>query len=432
LLASAWILTDTTPFPGYAALWPVLATALLLHIGDLGTQWEPARLSHFRPVTFTGGLSYGIYLWHWPIIVTFALVRGKESGWKVAIVIVILTLLAAIASKYLVEDPLRFGAKLKTTRRALVFAAVGSLLLVGSAAGVGWATFQAAARVPSIGVPFANDEAIRDAIARQITNNEWDVPEKFAPRSRPSNWDKGCLDVDSAAEISSCTFGDLEGSRVLAVVGDSFANQFIPGLIEGFGVHGWKVVSLTRSQCPTVDFPIHLDKMTAEYTECTAHRLWVNKELELLRPDIIVASNASAWERGLLMLPSDSQNRTSTWNAGLAGYLATLKSLSPTVVLLSQSPGGGPNCFVTDQPSSCPSSIPFSWDLLEGEQRAVEAIGVPYIDTRGWFCSPDHTICPEAIAGTYVTAAHGDNHISEQYSKLLANVLYDALTADRQ
>lgn len=431
VLASAWILSDNTPFPGYAALWPVLATAILILLGDLGTRWEPARFSRYRPVLFIGGLSYAIYLWHWPIIVMVAMVRGRSSGWKVAIVIVIVTVLAAVGTKYFVENPLRFGAALRTTKRAFAFAAGGSLLLVAGAVGVGYVTNLEASRVPAVGVPFANSNAVKDAIRHQMATNAWDMPAKFAPRTRPGSF-AGCLDVDTSARVTDCTFGDPKGSRVLVVIGDSFANQYIPGLVDGFGARGWKVVSLTRSQCPTVDFPIHLNKMTTEYAECTAHRLWVNEELQILQPDIIVASNASAWERGLLMLPDDAQNRTSTWNSSLARYLTTMKGLSPLVVLLSQSPGGGPNCFVTDQPSACPSAANVSWDLFQEEQRAVLAVGATYVDTRDWFCTPDHKICPEAIAGTYVTAAHGDNHVSDQYSRLLANVLYDAITADRQ
>ncbi len=431
LFAAAWVFNDATPFPGYAALWPVLATAVLLYVGDLGTPWEPARLARFRPVLFIGGLSYVIYLWHWPIIVTFELVRGRSSGWKIALVIIALTLAAAVATKYLVENPLRFGTKLRTTRRALIFAAVGSLVLVAGATGVGINTQLQGANAPALGVPFANVSAVQAAIAHQVITNTWDVPPKSAPRTRPSNWDLGCLDVDSADKVASCTFGDPRGTHVLAVIGDSFANEYISGLVDGFAPRGWKVISLTHSQCPTVDFALHLDKVSTEYMQCAQHREWVLQELKELHPDIVVASNATAWEQGLLMLPTDSHDRGTTWNAGLTRYLDQVTALSPSVVVLAESPGGGPNCHIPTPLSSCKNSTGFSWGFLDGERQAALAAGATHVDTRDWFCTSDHNICPEAIAGTFVTGGRGDNHLSDQYSRLLANVLYQSVTGTK-
>ncbi|MGB4136050.1 MAG: acyltransferase, partial [Microbacterium sp.] len=53
-----------TAFPGVAALLPVLATALLIHLGGagVGARWSPQRFADVRPVRFLGDVSYAVYL----------------------------------------------------------------------------------------------------------------------------------------------------------------------------------------------------------------------------------------------------------------------------------------------------------------------------------------------------------------------------------
>ena len=59
-----------TPFPGYAALLPVLGALAVIRAGAparaLGADAGSARS---RPVQFLGDISYSVYLWHWPLIV---------------------------------------------------------------------------------------------------------------------------------------------------------------------------------------------------------------------------------------------------------------------------------------------------------------------------------------------------------------------------
>ncbi|MHB8219192.1 MAG: acyltransferase family protein [Acidimicrobiales bacterium] len=79
----------------------VVADVRQLHSGPLG------RLLSVRPLRWIGTISYGVYLWHWPIIVYLNEQRtGLGQPW-LDVVRVGLTLLAATASYYLVERPLR-------------------------------------------------------------------------------------------------------------------------------------------------------------------------------------------------------------------------------------------------------------------------------------------------------------------------------------
>ena len=60
--------SSATPFPGYMALLPTLAAALLIAAGTKGKTLV-GRVLSFKPFVFVGLISYSLYLWHWPLIV---------------------------------------------------------------------------------------------------------------------------------------------------------------------------------------------------------------------------------------------------------------------------------------------------------------------------------------------------------------------------
>ena len=73
---------------------------------------SPGRLSRglaWRPLHFLGTISYGIYLWHWPVIVYINGERTGLSTWPLDIVRVVVTLALSTASYYLVERPIRLA-----------------------------------------------------------------------------------------------------------------------------------------------------------------------------------------------------------------------------------------------------------------------------------------------------------------------------------
>ena len=68
ILSAVLVFSDSTPFPGKAALVPCLGTALIIHAGASGTT-SVGRILSLRPVVFIGLISYSLYLWHWILLV---------------------------------------------------------------------------------------------------------------------------------------------------------------------------------------------------------------------------------------------------------------------------------------------------------------------------------------------------------------------------
>lgn len=57
-----------TPFPGFTAIPPVLGASLLIILGSFSYKSLVSRFLSFKPFAFIGLLSYGMYLWHWPLL----------------------------------------------------------------------------------------------------------------------------------------------------------------------------------------------------------------------------------------------------------------------------------------------------------------------------------------------------------------------------
>ena len=69
-----------------------------------------ARTLSWRPLCALGLISYGVYLYHWPIDIFLDHDRVGLSGWPLFFVQTAVTIVIAIASYFLVEQPIRRGA----------------------------------------------------------------------------------------------------------------------------------------------------------------------------------------------------------------------------------------------------------------------------------------------------------------------------------
>jgi peptidoglycan/LPS O-acetylase OafA/YrhL len=101
----------------------VLLSAVSLPRGAL------ARGLSTIPLRFVGQISYGMYLWHFPLFQWVDQARTGLSGWPLFVVRLAMTLVVASASFYAVEQPIRSGSLMRHWR-----AWIGTPLAVGGVA----------------------------------------------------------------------------------------------------------------------------------------------------------------------------------------------------------------------------------------------------------------------------------------------------------
>ena len=99
LSAATWF-SSATIFPGYAALLPASGAMLIL----MAIERDEMRMLGWKALAFLGPISYGWYLWHWPLIVT----ARRISDHPAAIFLgAALSLLIAWIAYTIVEAPTR-------------------------------------------------------------------------------------------------------------------------------------------------------------------------------------------------------------------------------------------------------------------------------------------------------------------------------------
>ena len=127
ILGAALTFSESTRFPGAAAMAPVGGAMLCLLAGEWAAL-QGARLPlllrmtvEARAARYFGRVSYAWYLWHWPVLIALRMVVYDADDVYVGIAVLVSLLLAIIAN-HLVERPVHKGKILGD--RSLAAAAV--------------------------------------------------------------------------------------------------------------------------------------------------------------------------------------------------------------------------------------------------------------------------------------------------------------------
>lgn len=124
--------------PGLAFLLPVSGAALIILGADRASLAGCALRS--PPLVALGGASYGIYLWHNPLLAFAGYVWFGPMPWIAVAAIICLACVLGFASLYLIERPVRQGERLRSGRSLAMFCLFGLTLAfaLGLAAHMRW------------------------------------------------------------------------------------------------------------------------------------------------------------------------------------------------------------------------------------------------------------------------------------------------------
>ena len=124
---------------GFALLCVVVA--VLIASVELEPAGAMGRALSWRPLVWIGMISYGLYLWHWPVYIAASPTRTGLDGPVLLLVRLAATVVIASVSFYLVERPIRQGELLRRLRAPFgLLTAVGAMplalvvLLIGTSA----------------------------------------------------------------------------------------------------------------------------------------------------------------------------------------------------------------------------------------------------------------------------------------------------------
>src|SRR5690606_37655070 len=102
------ILPVSDVFPGYAALLPTTSVILIIIAAENGSRFGVEKFLGSKPFLSLGSISYGFYLWHWPLLIFYnAYFNTKEVSLIAGLAIMVITLILSFITSKLLEVPVR-------------------------------------------------------------------------------------------------------------------------------------------------------------------------------------------------------------------------------------------------------------------------------------------------------------------------------------
>ncbi|MBF4163793.1 acyltransferase family protein [Nocardioides acrostichi] len=445
IAVAALAFTPQTPFPGVAALLPVLGTTAVLVAGTGRPRLPAGRLLTLPGMRTVGDWSYALYLWHWPVLMIAATYAGRPLRLSEKAVVLALALVLAAATTSWVERPFRRGRLWRRPRLPMVLYPVSLVLVLASAGaarayvehgplrsgspsptalGRGWEQrYDTQSR--AIALVRASLEAARQG-AR--------TPEPLAPpltKLRASVADVGDCDYRDESLRDLCPRGDVDGERTMVVLGDSHGRHWIPALEPIAASSGYRVYFLVKPQCVPAAFTALQDGRP--FTACTRFNEWAREQVARLQPDVTVVSTSPGTTRGLVADGRPVTDPDQVRPVALRGYVSMLREVgaaSGHTVLIEDVPNRNGDigaCLTSGNPLLRPCIAHESaqhLDAIRLQRAAARRAGADTISPRRWFCDGS---CPPVI-GSFVPFRDG-GHITVPYARHLAAPLARALAS---
>lgn len=448
LFASAILITPQMVFPGWVALAPTVATALIIAAGSASPVPILRWFTDFKPVQLVGDASYSIYLWHWPLILITPYLIQDILHWQEKLVLIPLTLVLGYLSKRFIEDKGLelewFAISFKRTFGTMMAAICGFAVLCAglySAAhhqlGVAEEKFQQVLSSGCVG-PNALDPS-------RGCDNKLDLP---ITTSLPADADyttlpTGCvqetrqINAEQSYTVAICDYRrepTAEPKNQLFLVGDSHAEQWNAALAEIAAKRNLRLEVHTIPGCPVHEwrpFMREADAVQSLGHQCALGSSLIMDTIVKSKPAVVVYS-AYAKTEYLGNVPGEDLPVQARFNRAYATTWDYFHTAGVgKAVVIADTPYNDAvrnvNCwnFAQNPALTCrvPRAEALGHDpLLESAKQPTE-LPVKLADFTNAFC--DAEFC-YAVAGQ-LPVYYDTTHVSTQYSKLLVPQLEQAL-----
>ncbi|MEL4319028.1 acyltransferase family protein [Leifsonia sp. YIM 134122] len=433
IVAASFLFSGSTAFPGWAAMLPVLATVAVIAAGS-GTFM--GTLGRFAPVAFLGRVSYGAYLWHWPLLVLLPFATGHALTTIEKVALLIAALVLAWGSTRFIEDPVRFSPRLLGRRRPRSVAIV---------LGVAMVVVLALSAVPRIknAIDVENYDVAASATGSECFGarsmdpardcSGVPAPTRLTPdpanvaaddSNRPECWARL-----GDAQLHVCTLGPERGyDRHLFAVGDSHNNTLIAAYAEIAKSHNWRIDVAGKSGCywttreqATKDFDIE---------PCRTWRAAVSQRInETADLDGVITTHSATTNAPVL---ADGESIEDATVEGLTEAWAPVSARGLPIIAIRDNPRAtreGNLCVEQESASGatgCVTDRASALAAFDGNaEAAARTPGASVVDMTDFYCTA--TECPMAIGGVIVYL--DPEHITATYARTLAPYLGERIAA---
>ena len=265
LMISLSALGSNHQLPRAVLVVPVAATAGVILFGDTGRS---GKILASGPLTYLGNVSYGWYLWHWPLIV-FTNIIFLENIFAATVVSLFALLLSHFTYKR-IEQPFRSNIKIRGAKAAAVL--IGSILVINLSAS-GANAIGKLARETLLPV----DQAWGDS--KNNVLEECFLPERYV------SW------VFNDQTISDrCSWPKKTSRRYpIFAIGDSHMAAYSGGLMTAASAIGSEITLYGAAGCPPVFAP---PKSSIQF--CNRMSAVQINSIIAFRPSVIILSGRTS------------------------------------------------------------------------------------------------------------------------------------------
>jgi peptidoglycan/LPS O-acetylase OafA/YrhL len=259
---AAGVLDSKSAFPGWWAILPVAGAALLL---SAPAAWGCRHLLSSPAMVRIGLISYPLYLWHWPLLVFFAIIKFAPLTLLERVLIVGLSFALAWLTYRFVEIPFRFGRP----SRLRIAGLCSGMALVALAGGV---------IVQGRGFDFRLPPEIREMTDVRTDSSKWRFHQCLLDLSHEMSFADSCVDPNRRP--------------LILIWGDSTAGALLPGLRKAQETRDFGIAQFTSSSCIPA-----LNTDVAGVPNCRAINDKVLALARQIKPDIVLLH--STWDGDL-------------------------------------------------------------------------------------------------------------------------------------
>jgi peptidoglycan/LPS O-acetylase OafA/YrhL len=394
----------------------VIIAALEAASGSGGAGW----LLSTEPMVYLGKISYGTYLWHWPVVLVITRTFDPSTLSTIALTALIATALASLSFQ-LLERPIRISALFDRHRRAVI--AIGIATSVIAALVI----IPAITKRPTSTAATAGTDLTTTGFT-PVPNLDLQKIRKDLP-ALPN-----CLDKDPSA----CILVHGTGKHIL-LIGDSHAGAIVPAFTELAQADNLTFSASIGGGCPwqrglyVVPLPIFGQTNRLENCERLKEDTY-ERVIPALQPDVIVTMNLGREQPGILAryLGPDQQSHDTpeadAWfEQTTTDSIAQLRAGGRDVVLLEPVP------FKTDfNAVDCLSTAKVVEEcrfVADADPSPVEQLyrRLDRQDDHVWSADLDNLVCPyfpicDPIVNHQVVK-FDNTHITKAFARTLGPAL---------